>query len=274
MTDNVLVPADVAAYYEANVEADRLAAGTGALEFERTKEIVSRFLPAQAMVVDVGGGTGRYAEWLAETGRRVELVEPVPLHVKLARERAADPPRFGVQLGEARALPFPEGSCDGVLLLGPLYHLGEERDRVDVLREAARICRAGGVVFAAAISRLAPLLDMVGRGSIGSAEIFANVQAETVTGRRVGADRRRSPFPDAYFHLPGELEAELRAAGLRVEGVFGVEGPGWLLPGLAAEWGQEEVRERVLAAARAFESEPHLIGVSAHLLGVATKPRA
>jgi hypothetical protein len=49
--------------------------------------------------------------------------------------------------------------------------------------------------------------------------------------RRVTAEKRRAPFPDAYFHLPDELEDELSSAGLDVEGVFAVEGLAVIAPG-------------------------------------------
>jgi len=264
-------PEDVLFYYGASDEADRLARGVGALEFERTKEIISRFLEPQASVADIGGAVGRYAEWLAQAGHRVELIEPVPLHLELARERAGDPPRFGVHRADARALPFNDQSFDAVLLLGPLYHLGDEHDRAQALREATRVCRRGGLIFAAAISRFAGLLDNLRAGRIRDDQRFANIQAETLTGRRVSAERRMSPFPDAYFHLPSELESELAAAELDVHGVYGVEGLGWLLDDLDAVWEDDDARERILSAARGVESERHVVGLSAHLLGVAVK---
>ena len=271
MSDPVSLGDDVLAYYGENVEADRLSVGTGALEFERAKELLARFLPARSAVADVGGAFGHYADWLARDGHRVELVEPVPLHVEVARERAGEPARFGVQLGDARALPFADASFDAVLLLGPLYHLGEARDRVQAAREAARICRSGGLVFAAAISRFAPLLDAIRRGRIGEAQLFANVLAETESGRRVQAERRTSPFPDAYFHRPTELAAELAAAGLDVAGVYGLEGPGWLQADFAVAWQDEHARPRILEAARATELDPDIRAASAHLLAVARK---
>jgi SAM-dependent methyltransferase len=260
---------DVIAYYGTGLEADRLAAGVGALELARTQELILRFLPAAAEVADVGGAVGRYAGWLAARGHRVELVEPVPLHVELARERAGEPPRFDVHLADARSLPFADQSFDAVLLLGPLYHLGEREDRDQALREAVRVCRQGGLIFAAAISRYASLFDAIRRGRIGEAELMENVRRETETGRRVPLERRTSPFPDAYFHLPAELEDELAAAGVEVNGVYGVEGPaGWLSE---LHWEDEALRERALALARAAEADPHLVAVSAHLLGVGRK---
>lgn len=275
MTDPPRPPADVVAYYETSVEVERLAFGLGTLELERTKELLARFLPPGASVADVGGATGRYADWLAGRGHRVELVDPVPLHVELAREAAGDPPRFGVHAADARALPFADASFDAVLLLGPLYHLGDAADRARAVQEAARICRDGGVVLAAAISRFAPLLGIVREGRIADAQTFENVATEVRTGRRVPPERRTRPFPDAYFHRPEELAAELAAAGLEVEGVYGVEGPGWLLRDFDTV--DDATFERVLRAARELEAEPHLVAVSAHLLAVATRtgaPRA
>ncbi len=53
-------------------EATRLAKGSHRLEFERTKEILLRYLPPPpAQILDVGGGPGAYAFWLAERMYRV-----------------------------------------------------------------------------------------------------------------------------------------------------------------------------------------------------------
>jgi SAM-dependent methyltransferase len=271
VTDPSPTPEDVVGFYETDVEADRLSRGIGALELARTKEIVGRFLDAPATVADVGGGDGHYADWLARSGHRVELIEPVPRHVELARVRAGEPPRFGVRLADARGLPFADESFDAVLLLGPLYHLGDGEERARALREARRVCRRGGVVFAAAISRFAGLLDSIRNGSILDDRVFANVRAEAETGRRVDAARRTAPFPDAYFHLPEEFEAEVGDAGLEVVGVYGVEGPGWLQKDLEAWWDDEGRRERLLSLAREAEAIPQLVALSAHLLAVARR---
>ena len=263
---------DLLDYYGLGLEPTRLDAGVGALEFVRTKEIVLRFLRPGSAVADVGGADGRYAEWLARLGHRVELVEPVPLHLELARARAGEPPRFGVHEGDARDVPLPDECVDAVLLLGPLYHLGEREDRLRALREAARLCRPDGVVAAAAISRFAPLLDMTRRGRIGDEAIFANVVDEVCSGRRVPAQRRMSPFPDAYFHLPEELAEEVVDAGLELGAVYGVEGPGSVLDDRDPSWEDDGTRAHLLRAARLLETDPHVISISAHLLAVARKP--
>jgi SAM-dependent methyltransferase len=265
-------PDDVVAYYESNVEADRLDRGQGALEFARTKELLSRFLPEPVLVADVGGGAGHYAEWLADEGHDVDLVDPIPRHLELAHERAGQPPRFRVHAADARDLPFENRSFDAVLLLGPLYHLGEKAERGQALAEAARICRPGGVIAAAAICRYAPLLDALVRGLLADPEVFRNVQVESAGGRRVRQEQRKAPFPDAYFHLPDELQTELAAAGLEVEGVFPVEGPAVIAHDLDRLWENDDLRERFLWTARLAESDPRLQAVTAHFLGVARRP--
>lgn len=271
MDDELPTPSDVVRFYSSDVEADRLERGLGALEFERTKELIGRFVKPGSAIADVGGAAGHYAEWLVETGHRVELVDPVPRHLELARERAGEPPRFGIHHADARSLPFPDDSFDAVLLLGPLYHLGDQADRVQAIREAARVCRSAGLVLAAAISRAAPLLDCVRLGSILDDRVFANVRDELRTGRRVPEERRNAPFPDAYFHLPHELGAEFDAAGLTVAGIYGVEGPGALFADLDELWRNPDARARVLEVARAVENDPQLVVVSSHLLAVARK---
>jgi methylase of polypeptide subunit release factors len=49
------------------------------LELLRTRELLQRQLPSSpAVVLDVGGGTGVHAAWLAGRGYRVHLVDLVP----------------------------------------------------------------------------------------------------------------------------------------------------------------------------------------------------
>ena len=56
-------------HYERRLEQDRLASPLGVIEFERTKEIIGRHLPAApAVIADIGGGAGPYALWLAGQG--------------------------------------------------------------------------------------------------------------------------------------------------------------------------------------------------------------
>ena len=144
-------------YYERGEEEGRLDEPRGQLEFERTKEIVLRHLPPPpAIVADVGGGPGRYALWLAGLGYQVIHRDLMPLHVSQLRTAAGGDRHIQSGVADARQLDLADASADAVLLLGPMYHLENRADRLRALAEARRILRAGGPVFAAAISRWAP----------------------------------------------------------------------------------------------------------------------
>lgn len=266
MQESAAMDPEIAAYYDSGVERDRLAEGYSRIELERTKELLGRYLPAPpARVLDVGGGPGTYAELLAEQGYDVRLVDGSPLHVRQALERAAG--RFTAVEGDARRLAEEDASYDAVLLLGPLYHLTERDDRLAALREARRVLRPAGVVAAAAISRFASVLDGLHGGYLRDPRFWPIVERDLESGQhRSPEDGGTTFFTTAYFHRPEELAAEVEEAGFALDGVFGVEGPGWLL---VDRWDDAGAREDILLTARALEREPAVVGTSSHLLAVA-----
>jgi SAM-dependent methyltransferase len=52
---------------------------------------------------------------------------------------------------------FEDGSFEVALLMGPLYYLIEAENRRVAVREAKRILRPNGLIFASAITRYAPI---------------------------------------------------------------------------------------------------------------------
>jgi SAM-dependent methyltransferase len=269
------MPEAIAAHYASGYEADRLHQGAGQLDRERSRELLGRFLPSPpATVFDVGGGPGGHACWLAARGYRVHLLDLTPLHVELARQASArqpEAPLAGVEVGDARALPWGPATADAVLLMGPLYHLTDRADRVRALREAHRVLRPGGALLAAAISRFASALDGLARGFLRDPEFAAIVRRDLADGQHRNSTCRPEYFMDTFFHHPDELRAEVAEAGFAAPAIYGVEGPGWLAADFDAWWGNGEHRDRLLQLARTLESEPSLLGASAHLMAVATR---
>ena len=271
MDDHEHLDSEIAGHYATVSEERRL--GTWNLERVRTWELLGRYLPSPPTVVlDVGGAAGVYALPLAAQGYEVHLVDPVALHVRQAlRASARQPaaPLAGATVGDARRLEWPDDSVDAVLLLGPLYHLTDRSDRLRALAEARRVLRPGGIVVAAAISRFASTLDGLLRGHLDEPGFEAIVEGDLRDGQHRNPTGRPEWFTTAYFHLPEELGPEVTEAGLRLEVVLAVEGPAWMLPDIEQRLADPDPRERVLAAIRRVETEPSLLGASAHLLAVA-----
>lgn len=258
---------EILGYYARGAERDRLDAGYGPLERERTLEVLARHLPSPpATVVDVGGGAGVHALWLASLGYAVHLRDPVPLHVDQAGTAAREQGLrlASVAVGDARDLDLVAGSADVALMLGPLYHMQEAEDRRRALEEARRVLRAGGLLAVAAISRWAPVLDGLKLGLLEDEGHLAVLDEAQETGRFDPLPQ--SGFTRAYFHRPAELRAEVEAAGFGVLDLVGLEGAGFLLSDFAERWADPRGREALLEGARRVEEVPELLGLSPHLL--------
>jgi ubiquinone/menaquinone biosynthesis C-methylase UbiE len=263
---------EILAYYQQAPERDRLQVGVFQLEFLRTKEVIDRWLPEPpAVVLDVGGGPGAYSAWLASRGYEVHLLDPVPEHVEQARQ--LDHRITSCSVGDARALTQKDQFADIVLLLGPLYHLIDGRERQRALREAYRVLVPGGLLFAAVISRFASALDGLARDLLADPAFSKIVERDLATGIHENVTANIEYFTTARFHRPEELEEELTAAEFSVLQVVGLEGPGWLFEDFARRWSDPRCREDLLRIARALEAERSIRGVSAHLLAVARRPQ-
>ena len=273
-SETILQP-EITAYYQQGKEALRLLNGIGRLEFARTQEIILRHLPQNpAVLYDIGGGPGIYACWLAQLGNEVHLVDATPLHIQQAQEASrlqSRHPIASINLGDARHLERQDESVDGALLLGPLYHLTERAERVAALREAHRILKPGGVLFAAAISRFASALDGLVDGSLNDPDFVEIVRQDIQNGQHRNPYSDRDYFTTAYLHYPLELKSEVEEAGLQDCQLLAVEGPGWLAHDFAQRWQDPKRRETLLMIVRSLEAEPSLIGVSSHFLAVAHK---
>jgi SAM-dependent methyltransferase len=269
MTEPTIDP-DVLAYYRDEWDEDaRIRSGLHEIELIRTKEIVRRYLPDGALrIIDIGGGSGVHAEWLLEDGHEVHLVDPVPLHEEQASAHLGAIDRFTSEIGDARSLSPADATFDAALLLGPLYHLTERTDRLAAWREARRVTKQGGLVFAVGISRFAPVHVGLAEG-LAFDELFKRLVERTLSDGQHRNPPGREYFTTAFFHHPDELRQEAEDAGLAVLTIIGIEGFAGALPQLERHWADPNKREIIVEMARAIESEPTLLGIGPHIMAVA-----
>ena len=127
----------------------------------------------------------------------------------------------------------------------------------------------GGLVLSAHISRFASACDGIQDGALKDAAFAAIVDRDLTDGIHQNPTRRLDWFTTAYLHRPEEIRPEIEEAGLLFETLIAVEGPGWMSHDLDPWLDDDVARDRLLHVLRRLETEPTLIGMSAHILSIA-----
>jgi SAM-dependent methyltransferase len=272
---NASLPAEMLDHYRQMQESKRLFNGVGELERDRTQDILKRHLSCPpATVFDIGGAAGVHALWLARHGYTVHLFDPVPHHVEQALAASRDQPQHPIascSIGDAREIDRPDCSADAVLLLGPLYHLIEREERLRALREAHRLLKPGGAIFAATVSRFASLIDGLARDLVSDPDFVSILMQDLQSGQHRNPTNNPAYFTTAFFHHPDELKLEMEDAGFQVEKLVGVEGPAWFMGSFSSHWNIAEKRRLLLELLRKVEEDRYILGVSAHPMGIGRK---
>ena len=106
-------------FYNKFNENKRLDTRHGQVEFFTSIKYIHDYLKPGDRIADIGAGPGKYSLFLKQEGYDVTAVELVRPNI-----------------GMLRAKDF-----DAVILFGPMYHLYSFEDRLQALKEAARICK-------------------------------------------------------------------------------------------------------------------------------------
>jgi ubiquinone/menaquinone biosynthesis C-methylase UbiE len=260
-------------YTSTQMEVDRLGQHVFQLEKARTQEIILRHLRSSMIIADIGGATGAYSFWLYDMGHKVHLLDAAEFHIQTATKTSIteNKPLASISLGDARQLPYDDEQFDLVLLFGPLYHLQQKEDRVKSIAEANRILKKDGLLLAATISRYSSLFDGFWQGFIDDPAFEDIVKQDLEDGNHFNPVNHPMYFTDAHFHTQREIEQEFSAAGFSNFNIIAIEGFGWLVPDFGEKWKDEASRKKMLQYIKRTESDPIMIGVSAHVMTIAGK---
>lgn len=270
----------VRSYYDhEHDEWGRLESELGAYEWATATRRLAQFLPPPpARVLDIGGGPGRYAIWLAERGYEVTLVDLSPHLVEQAASRAqARGLSFPALVGDATDLSaFPDNSFDTAISLGPFYHLVDAGERARAADELIRVSKPGALVAIMLLNRAAGFFDCLASGQtdlftpgheatwerIFTEGIYENPKAES-----------EGLFVDNYSVWPSDALPEVERYGFVTEALVGCEGPlvrfGHALQIATAE---PDVWEFLWRQAYRFEEHPDFLILSPHLLWLGRSP--
>lgn len=257
----------------AELEWERLIGPAGAIEFAVTKGLIERHFPGTGRVLDIGGGPGRYSQWLAERGFRVTLADAVPELLDIARDRIRGIDE--IVRADARDLSrWPDDSFDAVLCLGPLYHLTNAADRRRAISEVSRVLRPGGPAAFALITKYSHLRRIISRpvdhAEFADPEFLRRIVEEGIYQRAA-----RGTF-NGYAVAPAEAAKEFDGSGLKmvtlaaIQGFLGDAPPGDTLQQLRAA--QPVAYEQILALLLDTATDPTLLGAATHLLYIGRVP--
>ncbi len=188
-----------------------------------TTHMIDRYIRPGDMILDIGGGPGQYSIHYARKGHDVTLLDLSGENVCFAKKKAR---QYGVKITavEGNALDlsrFPDNTFDIVFLMGPLYHLMNGENRLQALREAARVLKPGGTLFSSFIL-------LFGAVIYGLREIPETIFRPKEQRMFDVASREESLAIEAftYAYMTTVKEAKALAAsvpGLKTKTVFGQE---------------------------------------------------
>jgi predicted acetyltransferase/2-polyprenyl-3-methyl-5-hydroxy-6-metoxy-1,4-benzoquinol methylase len=238
-------------------------------EFLLTCRMLDRYIKRGDKVLDIGGGPGRYSLYLAEKGCDVTLFDLSPKNTEYATERAVEQGlTIKTVTGDARnADKLLNERFDHVLLMGPLYHLLEEPDRVTAVNAALKLLKPGGLLFAAFISMSGGLVYLLRE----MPEMILEPSEERfliplVEGKSYGG----AAFTQAYFVNQNEVLPFIERFPLQKLHLFGQEG--FLAPNehKLLEQPPEVIAAWLDLAEKMFEKEEYLSWAE-HLMYVGRK---
>jgi ubiquinone/menaquinone biosynthesis C-methylase UbiE len=195
------------------------------LELNTTIHFLKKYLPKKGLVLDAGGGPGRYTIELAKIGYDVILFDLTPKLLDIAKEKIKD------AKVENRVKQIVEGSVndlsmfednffDAVICLGgPLCHLVYKEQRQRAADELVRVTKQKAPIFVSVIGRLAILMNTIVL-FLPELEAYPDIWNKLVlTGDYFGGQG----FTASHFYIPEELKAEF-VSKTEVLDMVGLEG--------------------------------------------------
>ena len=137
-------------FYTNSEEDERLTNRCGNIEYATTMRYIEKYLQPGMEIIEIGAGTGRYSHALARAGYKVDAVELTEHNIGIFRQNTQSGENITITQASATDLSsFESEKYDITLLLGPMYHLFTESDKLKALSEAIRVTKKGGVILAA-----------------------------------------------------------------------------------------------------------------------------
>ncbi|MGM0666567.1 MAG: class I SAM-dependent methyltransferase [Bacteroidota bacterium] len=263
---------DVRKYYNEHVENEDSRLDNQPFEIPVLMNFVNRYLKKGDRLYDLACGTGRIAGALLDRGFLMGLNDLSDKNIELVRQRTGDHPGvlFIKRADALESNAWDHGDWDGILLLGPMYHLTSIENRQRMLRLAYDHLKPGGYLFSAFMTRVGALVYGLKNNPEGI--LYAD-GAEKLweTGTDDSFVEATEWFTNAYFSHPEEIKPLIEQSGLKPLHLAGVEGVFGERLELYHQL-DKKLQERWMGFIIGHCEDPRMIQNTKHLLSVAQKP--
>jgi SAM-dependent methyltransferase len=242
------------------------------LEFETTLHYLEKYLPPNGLILDAGGGPGRYTLELAHRGYQIVLYDLTPANLEFAGRqfKRAKLPQGSTRLVEGSIVDlaqFTDGTFDAVICLGgPLSHvLGTER-RDRAITELIRVAKKSAPLFVSVMGRLSLLIIEL---TMFQDEIE---MPHFIQIRDTGEYEGGHGFTACHFFLPEEFREAFDGKGVTILEMVGLEGISSHHARHLNQLAKNELRWQTwLETHFRTCTHPSVVGISEHMLIVCQK---
>ncbi|WP_026677881.1 class I SAM-dependent methyltransferase [Fictibacillus gelatini] len=247
------------------------------IEFQVNWHYIKKYLPRAGHVLDNGAGPGKYSMELAKEGYKITLTDLTPKLVETAENKAKEldlEGQFnGFYTADARELHMlKDEQYDASLMLGPMYHLQVEKDRIKAVEELHRVTKKNGIVFIAFMPRIRHVLTSL----LFPENWKPNDNMDTIfeffqSGCFNHADEGR--FTGAYYFNIADINPFMEAQGFETLELIGSNVGAILNKDSWNYWrnkGEQEMK-KIINFIKERASDPYILGISTHLLYIGRK---
>ncbi|MGX7108657.1 class I SAM-dependent methyltransferase [Facklamia miroungae] len=152
-------------YTDIIAEEQRFCSQSGKVEFLTTLKYIEDYLKPNAKILEIGAGTGQYSLYLSRKGYDVTAVELVQKNIDVLKSKLTAEDNLRIEQGNALKLDFLlDETYDLILLLGPMYHLYSQTDRIQALEQAKKRLKPQGIMMVAYIMNESTIVQWALKG--------------------------------------------------------------------------------------------------------------
>lgn len=201
------------------------------LEYIVHMHFLDKYLPKKGLILDAGGGPGRYTIELAKKGYHVILLDLSPKCLEIAKReiknaKVEDKVKKIVEGSIVDLSEFRDASFDAVLCFGAFPHLIEKAEREKAAIELVRVAKNKAPLFVSVINRYGVFRTVLQRFQH---ELTDPIHQETFSegihhAHYIHPSEPGGGFTDAYFFLPNELRELFEKNGVQTLDMATCEG--------------------------------------------------